>query len=255
MKKTLLAMVNYSSEIDILSVIGSGKILWQGRNGFEWIGPDNEEWKGVYIVQYSESQFQPAIERFKSASFTDLNLLAVKPSFTKLRIIKLMMRSVLSWLPFKLSVDKGVNVEKLLEKVDSPILPSSNQFSRLYEDGEGEIPVAMLNFFKYRSDPLYPSSFTGKPEKTGAAAYNKYSMSVLRVVSKLGGYILHLGKVERSIIGDKDNSWEEYAIMRYPDRNALRVMFSLNEHKNGALKIHRDAGLDKTQVIALKPNS
>jgi hypothetical protein len=57
--------------------------------------------------------------------------------------------------------------------------------------------------------------------------------------------------VEGSIISDKDNSWEEYAIMRYPDRNALRVMFSLKEHKNGALKIHRDAGLEKTKVIAL----
>ena len=43
--------------------------------------------------------------------------------------------------------------------------------------------------------------------------------------------------------------------MRYPDRHALRVMFSLKEHKNGALKIHRDAGLDKTRVIALKPKS
>ena len=255
MKKTLLAMVNYSSEIDILSVIGSGKILWQGRNGFEWIGLDNEEWQDVYIVQYSGSNIQSAIERFKKTKFTQLNLFALKPSFTKLRFIKLMMRSVLSWLPFKSSVDEGVNVEKLLEKTNNPILPSSNQFSRLYENGQGENPVAMLNFFKYRSDPLYPSDFTGKPEKTGAAAYNKYSMSVVRVVSKLGGYILNLGKVEEIIIGDKDNSWEEYAIMRYPDRHALRVMFSLKEHKNGTLKIHRDAGLEKTKVIALKPKS
>ncbi|MHA1944924.1 MAG: hypothetical protein ACXAC6_10610 [Candidatus Hodarchaeales archaeon] len=146
MKRTLLAMVNYSSEIDILSVIGSGKILWQGRNGFEWIGPDNEEWKDVYIIQYSGPNIQFAIERFKKAKFTRLNLLSVTPSFTKLRLIKLMMRSVLSWLPFKLSVDEGVNVEKLLEKVQSPILPSSNQFSRLYENGQGKNPVAMLNF-------------------------------------------------------------------------------------------------------------
>jgi hypothetical protein len=164
-------MVNYSSEIDILSVIGSGKILWQGRNGFEWIGPDNEEWKDVYIIQYSGPNIQFAIERFKKAKFTRLNLLSVTPSFTKLRLIKLMMRSVLSWLPFKLSVDEGVNVEKLLEKVQSPRKKS----------------CCDVKLFKYRSDPLYPSDFTGKPEKTGATAYNKYSMSVLRVVSKLGG--------------------------------------------------------------------
>jgi uncharacterized protein (DUF1330 family) len=244
-------MLNYSNETDLKSVIGSGKILWQGKSGFEWIGQDNEEWKNVYIVQYSSPNIESAIERFKKAEFTQLNLLSVTPSFTKVRLVKLMMRSVLSWLPFKLSVNEGVNVEQLLKEVQSPILPSSNQFSRLYENGQGENPVAMLNFLKYRSDPLYPSDFTGKPEKTGAAAYNKYGTSVLRVVSKLGGYILHQGKVEEKLIGDKDISWEEYAIMRYPDRHALRVMFSLKGHENDALKIHRDAGLEKTKVIAL----
>jgi hypothetical protein len=245
-------MVNYSSEIDILSVIGSGKVLWHGRNGFEWIGPANEEWKDVYIVQYLESQFQHAIERFKRASLTDLNLLAVKPaSGIKIKLLQYSMRFVLSWLPSKLTSDDTIIVEDLLDSLESPVLPSSKQFSRLFENGKGKYPVAMLNLLKYHSSPNYPLNFNGEEAETGAAAYTKYSMHAIRMVSKLGGYIHHLGKVEEPITGKDDDLWDEYAIMGYPTRFALQRMFTFKSRAEDSLRIHRDAGLEKTKVFAL----
>ena len=39
--------------------------------------------------------------------------------------------------------------------------------------------------------------------------------------------------------------------MRYPNRNALRTMFQLKNQGSENLRIHRDAGLKKTQVLAL----
>ena len=254
MKKTLIAMVNYNDKFDIKTVIGSGKVLWQGRNGFEWIGPADEEWKDVYIIQYSDFNIQSAIERFKNAPFTELNLLSVKPlSSIKIKLLQLMMRYFFSILPIKLISDDRISVEERLGSVKSPIFPSSKQFSRLFIDNQEKNPVAMLNLLKYHSTAEYPKEFSGKKEKSGAAAYNQYGKQVMRVVAKLGGYITHMGEVEGSIIKDNVNSWEEYAIMRYPNRTALRTMLSLKEQGEGAMKIHRDVGIDKTKVIALNP--
>jgi hypothetical protein len=64
-----------------------------------------------------------------------------------------------------------------------------------------------------------------------------------------------LGKVEGTIIGDVDSSWNDYAIMHYPNRVVLRTMLSLKDRGNGALKIHRDAGLEHTKVVALNPDT
>ena len=33
-------MINYTDQFDIKAVICSGKIIWQGRNGFEWTNPN-----------------------------------------------------------------------------------------------------------------------------------------------------------------------------------------------------------------------
>jgi hypothetical protein len=252
MKKTLIAMVNYPDQFDIKTVIGSGKVLWQGRNGFEWIGPDDEKWKDVYIIQYSDSKIQSAIDRFNNAPLTQLNLLAVKPlSSIKIKSLQLMMRYFFSILPIKLTSDDKIDVEERLGSLKSPILPSSKQFSSLFDDNQEQNPVAMLNLLKYHSTAEYPLDFTGKKEKTGGAAYNQYGKQVMRVVAKLGGYIEHMGKVEGSITNDNASLWDEYAIMRYPNRTALRTMLSLKERGKGATKIHRDAGLAKTKVIAL----
>lgn len=254
MSKTFIAMVNYTDQFDREKVIGSGKILWEGVNGFCWIGPDNEEWKDVFIVQYPDSEINSMIDRFHKAPLTHLTLLAVKPlSSIKIKLLQFFMRFFLSILPLKLSSDDKIDVEELLEAVKSPILPSSKQFSRLFDNDQEKQPVQMLNLLNYRSIAKYPLDFTGKREKSGAAAYNQYGKHVMRVVAKLGGYIMHIGKVE-PIISDQDNkdsSWDEYAIMRYPNRTALRTMFSLKDHGKGTLKTHRDAGLDKTKVIAL----
>ncbi len=255
MKKTFLALVNYDSQFDIKTVIGQGKMLWQGKNGFEWIGSDDKEWKDAFIIQYSDSNSLAAIERFNNAPFTQLTLLAINPlSSIKIKLLQFFMRFFLSKLPFKLSSDDKIVVEELLGTLKSPILPSSEQFLRLFEEDQGKTPVAMLNLLKYRSIPIYPPDFTGKKENSGAAAYNRYGKHVIRVVAKLGGYIIHLGKVEGSIIGDKDSYWDEYAIMHYPNRVVLRTMLSLKDRGNGDIKIHRDAGLEHTKVVALNPD-
>ncbi len=254
MKQTLLAMMNYTNQCDINAIIGKGKVLWQATNGFEWIGPSNgtEEWRAVYIIQYSNSTyFQRAIERLYQASFTDLQLLRVIPrSNTRIKAYQLLMRLFLSKFPLNLS-SSDINMDELLNTLNSPNLPSSQQFSHLlYEEDK---PVEMLNLLKYRQHPIYPPDFTGKKKKSGMEAYSAYGTRVIRIVAKLGGYITHMGSVEELIDGDKTKvDWEEYAIMRYPKRSVLRTMFSLMGNSKGDGAIHRDAGIEKTRVYALE---
>jgi hypothetical protein len=252
MKQTLLAMMNYSDHCNIKSVIGKGKVLWQAKSGFEWIGSSNGavKWKAVYIIRYSNpTSFQRAIKRFHQASFADLQLHLVKPrSYVRIKAIQLLMRFFLPKIPLNLS-SSDINVENLLDTLNSPNFPSSKQFSLLLE--EENKPVEMLNLLKYRHQPVYPPDFSGKKKRSGEEAYSAYGTRVIRVVAKLGGYITHMGSVEGLIDGEliaKD--WEEYAIMRYPSCSVLRTMFSLNGSNQEEGAIHRDAGIEKTRVYA-----
>ncbi|MFX0183631.1 MAG: hypothetical protein ACFE95_11165 [Candidatus Hodarchaeota archaeon] len=43
MKKTIIAMFNYDSQVDTKTIIGTGRILWNGKDGSEWIGSENKE--------------------------------------------------------------------------------------------------------------------------------------------------------------------------------------------------------------------
>ncbi|MHA2294391.1 MAG: hypothetical protein ACXAEU_08265 [Candidatus Hodarchaeales archaeon] len=251
---SLLVMLKFNDQDDKINpMIGDGNILWKGINGFELIGKGKEEWDEVFVIRYKNANmYQEAIDRFKGATFKDMKLISVKPlSWVKIKAIQFLMRFILSKIPLNLSSDDDVNVEELLDNLNSPILPTGKQLSRLLREDKG-YSIEMLNFLKYTEIVSYPADYKGKKDSSGEVAYNRYGKRAMRVVAKLGGCIIHMGKVNSVIIGDIEEDWDSYAVMRYPLRKTFEKMFTLKGVSNDGT-IHRDAGLKKTKLIALDP--
>ncbi len=82
----------------------------------------------------------------------------------------------------------------------------------------------------------------------------KYKDEKQELKSILGdGKILWFGKNGFEIIGEGKEEWDTFGLVRYPSRKTFQKMFTLRSKTESNEAIHRDAGLDKTKVIALYP--
>jgi uncharacterized protein (DUF1330 family) len=120
----------------------------------------------------------------------------------------------------------------------SAIRPNKQQFLDLMNSSD-EGPVVMLNLLKF------------KPRE-GAAEYNKYGDSVVKMVEARGGKVLWLGRVDQTLIGDVDaDAWDAVALVQYPSRKAFVEMTTSKEYD--AAHEHRESGLERTLLLACTP--
>jgi uncharacterized protein (DUF1330 family) len=119
----------------------------------------------------------------------------------------------------------------------SAIRPNKEQFLQLM-NAPDEGPVVMLNLLKF------------KPRE-GASEYGKYSDSVVKMVEARGGKLLWLGKADQVLIGNADEPWDAVALVHYPSRKAFIEMTTSKEYESA--HEHRDAGLERTMLIACTP--
>lgn len=117
--------------------------------------------------------------------------------------------------------------------------PSDIQFERLNsEPDSGEIHL--LNLFKFREKAQYADGRI--TELTGKQAYELYGKPMLDVLDKFGAEVVFFSEITGLIIGEVDELWDAFVIVKYPSRQALLDMTSSDEFK--ALSIHREAGLE-----------
>lgn len=246
---SILVFLRYiEQESDIESIIGDCQVLWSGRIGFEWIGDGDKEWDSVFLLKYRNfSEYQRAIDRFRMENFKQIKLFAVKPrSSSKIRFYRFLMKFIFSRSTVDFS-DVDVNLDDFPQ---SKILPTKEQHIRLANEDKGK-PVVMLNLLTYFEQPSYPPDYEGKRCRNGEDAYNQYGKHAMRAVAKLGGFIEAMGDVESILIGEDNEKWDQFALMRYPSHDAVQSMFKLRGPPEAA--IHRDAGLEATKVYALTP--
>ena len=116
----------------------------------------------------------------------------------------------------------------------SAIRPTKEQILELI-NAPDEGPVMMLNLLKFAP-------------KTGAGEYNKYGDKVVRMVEATGGKVLWMGKVDQTLIGPVDETWDAIALVQYPSRKAFIEMTSTKDYD--AAHEHRASGLERTLVLA-----
>ena len=124
-------------------------------------------------------------------------------------------------------------------EVLNQLYPSDAQMERLNNDPDsGEIHL--LNLFRFKEKAVYPDG--RESSLTGKEAYELYGNSMLKVLDKYGAEVVFYSDITGLIIGEVDELWDAFVIVKYPSRQALLDMTSSEEFK--ALSIHREAGLE-----------
>lgn len=116
----------------------------------------------------------------------------------------------------------------------SAIRPTKEQIQELLHAPD-EGPVVMCNLLKFK-------------EGGGSKEYGKYGDSATKMVEATGGRVLWMGRVDQTLIGPSDESWDAIALVEYPSRKAFIEMTSTKEYDTA--HAHRESGLERTLLLA-----
>ena len=116
--------------------------------------------------------------------------------------------------------------------------PTREQWRDLQQHDSGG-PIYMLNLLKFRDKAAYADGRA--TTLSGEEAYAIYGRAVSRMVLEAGGKLVFSGRVEGTMVGVVEDSWDSVAIMMYP---SLAVMGQITGSAAYAeIHVHRDAGL------------
>ena len=116
--------------------------------------------------------------------------------------------------------------------------PTREQMRALQQQDSGE-PIYMLNLLKFREQAAYADGRA--TALSGEEAYAIYGRAMTRMVLEAGGKLVFSGRVEGTMVGVVEDSWDSVAVMMYP---SLAVMGQITSSAAYAeIHVHRDAGL------------
>jgi uncharacterized protein (DUF1330 family) len=115
-------------------------------------------------------------------------------------------------------------------------------------DGTG--PLQFVNLLAYHRQAVYPADHElAGSGISGADAYALYGLVALEQVTRRGGRLTLYTDVVLTLIGP-DQSWDQVAVMEYPDTEAFLDMIVDPDYV--AALVHRDAGLAETVVMVTR---
>ena len=85
---------------------------------------------------------------------------------------------------------------------------------------------------------------------SGAEAYGRYGAVALDHVVRRGGMLTLYNDVLQVLIG-RTVTWDQIAVMQYPDTDAFVDMIRDPGYQSGL--VHRDAGLAETAILVSRP--
>ncbi|MFT7137603.1 MAG: hypothetical protein ACJAYE_002794 [Candidatus Azotimanducaceae bacterium] len=123
-------------------------------------------------------------------------------------------------------------------EVNNSVVPNQEQIAGFFEPGP-EGPIYMVNLLKFKDKAEYED---GRPtELTGREAYDIYGASVSQLLKEFGGAAMFAADVERLMLGEVEELWDEVAIAMYPSRKAMLDMMQSPTMQE--ISTHRAAGL------------
>ena len=124
-------------------------------------------------------------------------------------------------------------------EVKNAVMPNETQLKEFNEQEEDK-PIFMVNLLKFKKLAQYPDKRETK--LTGQEAYAIYGKEVVEHLAKVGGKPIFGGNVERLMLGEVEDLWDQVAIAMYPSRKAMLEMISDPDYIESAQ--HRVAGLE-----------
>ncbi len=123
-------------------------------------------------------------------------------------------------------------------EVKNAVMPNETQLQEFNEQEEDR-PIFMVNLLKFKKLAQYPDK--RETNLTGQEAYAIYGKEVVEHLAKVGGKPIFGGNVERLMLGEVEDLWDQVAIAMYPSRKAMLEMISDPDYIESAQ--HRVAGL------------
>jgi uncharacterized protein (DUF1330 family) len=123
-------------------------------------------------------------------------------------------------------------------EVENSVMPNESQIKGFFEPGAPG-PIYMVNLLKFKDKAEYADG--RETQLTGAEAYRLYGDAVSDLLQQFGGHAAFFADVERLVLGEVEELWDEVAIAVYPSRQAMLEMAQSETMKD--ISQHRAAGL------------
>jgi uncharacterized protein (DUF1330 family) len=123
-------------------------------------------------------------------------------------------------------------------KVENAVYPNDAQMKGFIENDHGE-PIYMVNLLKFKEKAEYSDG--RETDLTGSEAYALYGVGVAKLITEFGGELVFMGGVERLMLGEVEELWDQVGIAKYPNRKAMLDMMTSPAYAE--ISPHRDAGL------------
>jgi hypothetical protein len=115
-------------------------------------------------------------------------------------------------------------------------------------------PIWMLNFLGFRPTAIYPdheAEASRSPSISGARAYERYGQGMFRPITRVGGYVAWTARPVEVLPDTHDAGWDQIAMAYYPSMAAMLTMLGDPDYQ--AAHVHREAGLERTRLVATQP--
>jgi len=122
--------------------------------------------------------------------------------------------------------------------VNNAVFPNEEQIAG-FTQGDISTPIYMVNLLKFKEKAEYPDGRT--TDLTGREAYDIYGKAVSQLLQEFGGSAIFAADVDRLMLGEVEELWDEVAIAMYPSRQAMMAM--MMSEKMQEIGVHRAAGL------------
>lgn len=123
--------------------------------------------------------------------------------------------------------------------------PIPNQLEEVISVVPKGVPVVMINMLSFRETAKYPD---GESNISGREAYAIYSREAFKHLKKYGAEVVWFGEVLASVIGPKDESWDQIFHIRYPSIEIFLEM--INSESYQKIIVHRSSALKDSRLIA-----
>ncbi|MFT5805391.1 MAG: hypothetical protein ACI9R8_002441 [Candidatus Paceibacteria bacterium] len=123
-------------------------------------------------------------------------------------------------------------------EVKNSVVPNQEQIEGFFQPGP-DGPIYMVNLLKFKDQAVYEDGRT--TDLTGREAYDIYGAGVAVLLKEFGGAVMFAADVERLMLGEVEELWDEVAIAMYPSRKAMLDMMQSPTMQE--IATHRAAGL------------
>ena len=123
-------------------------------------------------------------------------------------------------------------------EVHNAVTPTAEQIEGFVAPGAAG-PIFMVNLLKFKERAEYEDG--RETPLSGREAYALYAAEVAKVITQVGGKLIFGANVERLMLGEVEELWDQVAFAMYPSRAAMFEMIQLPEYAE--ISVHRTAGL------------